>query len=69
MRIPLTAAVPAALSAMSRTISQRRAIRASTTRTIPTPNEPAWYTTVTSQVMLRGGGLRTPMMAWSIREL
>src|SRR5580692_9240437 len=68
IRIPHTAAVPAALSPMSRAISQRRASRAAATRTITTPNEPAWYTTVTSHVMLHGGGWMTWVMARSIRE-
>src|SRR6516165_8156346 len=63
-----TAAVPAALSPRSRAISHRRATRASASRTITTPNEPAWYTTVTSQVMLQGGGWITWVMARSTRE-
>ena len=66
--MPLTAAAPAALSAMSRATTQRRAIRASATRTPITPNEPASYTTVTSQVMLHGGGWMTWVMARSMRE-
>ena len=40
IRIPLTAAAAAALSAMSRATTQRRAIRARSTRAIVTPNEP-----------------------------
>src|SRR6266581_3340778 len=68
IRIPHAAAVPAALSPMSRAISQRRASRASPVRTTTTPSEPAWYTTVTSHVMLRGGGWITWVMARSIRE-
>src|SRR5215472_9201943 len=67
-RTPHAAAVPAALSPMSRATSHRRAIRAVATRTITTPNEPAWYTTVTSQVMLHGGGWITWVMARSTRE-
>ena len=67
-RIPLTAAVTAALSATSRATTQRRAIRARSTRAIVTPHEPASYTTVTSQVMLRGGGWMTWTMARSMRE-
>ena len=57
--MPLTAAVPAALSPMSRATSQRRASRASPTKTMTMPKEPAWYTTVTSHVMLHGGGWMT----------
>src|SRR5689334_5759821 len=53
---------------MSRAISQRRASRDSATRTITTPTEPTWYTTVTSHVMLHGGGWMTWAMARSIRE-
>src|SRR5690348_10748557 len=53
---------------MSRAISQRRASMASPARVTTTPNEPAWYTTVTSQVMLRGGGWITWVMARSTRE-
>src|SRR5690242_8881385 len=53
---------------MSRATSQRRASRASPTRTTATPIEPASYTTVTSQVMLHGGGWITWVMARSIRE-
>src|SRR5215470_13895420 len=68
IRIPHTAAVPAALSPISRAISQRRASRASATRTTATPIEPAWYTTVTSHVMLHGGGWMTWVMARSTRE-
>ena len=64
----MTAAAPTALSPMSRAISHRRASRAIPTSTITTPNEPAWYTTVTSQVMLHGGGWITATMARSIRE-
>ena len=56
MRIPLTTAAPAALSAISRATSQRRATRARASSRIVTPIPPASYTTVTSQVMLRGGG-------------
>ncbi len=68
MSSPLTAAALSALSPMSRAISQRRASRASATSTITTPNEPTWYTTVTSQVMLHGGGWMTWAMARSMRE-
>src|SRR5215472_17573742 len=68
IRIPLTAAVPAALSARSRATSQRRASEAMATRTTTTPIDPAWYTTVTSHVMLHGGGWMTCTMAWSTRE-
>src|SRR5690348_13383676 len=53
---------------MSRAISQRRASMASPARMTTTPSEPAWYTTVTSQVMLRGGGWITWVMARSTRE-
>ena len=42
IRIPVTSTVPAALSPMSRAISQRRAASASSTSTIATPNERAW---------------------------
>src|SRR5512146_90192 len=67
-RTPQAAAVPAALSPTSRAISQRRASRTSPARMTTTPNEPTWYTTVTSQVMLRGGGWITWAMARSTRE-
>src|SRR5271165_4172839 len=68
IKIPHTAAVPTALSPISRATSHRRASRARATRTTTTPNEPAWYTTVTSQVMLHGGGWITCAMARSTRE-
>ena len=64
----MTAAAPAALSAMSRATSHRRATTAKPTSTITRPNEPTSYTTVTSQVMLHGGGWITATMARSIRE-
>ena len=41
-KIPLTAAVPAALNPMSRAISQRRATSASATKAITMPIDPAW---------------------------
>src|SRR6516165_9004848 len=41
MRIPVTAAGPAALSPMSRAMSQRRATTASSTKAIATPSEPS----------------------------
>ena len=64
---PATAAVPATLRPMSRATTQRLASRASTMSAAVTPKDPASYTTVTSQLMLDGGGLTTRVMARSTR--
>src|SRR6185503_4203501 len=68
-RSPLTARVPPAAIAKSRSASQRRHTAASRSRTATVPNDPPIQNASTSHRTPCGGGLNAPAITSSGREL